>query len=61
MIAISRGTFIIKVLFFILSLLSIKRLEDDTHIKCSITNIQQVNHKNQANKQKMFKNLKNMI
>ena len=38
MIAIRRRTFIIKVLFFIVSLLSFTRLENDTHIKCSYQN-----------------------
>ena len=38
MIAIRRRAFIIKVLFFIVSLLSFSRLEDDTHIKCSYSN-----------------------
>ena len=35
MIAIRRRTFIIKVLFFIVSILSFSRSEDDTHIKYS--------------------------
>ena len=37
-ITIRRRTFIIKVLFFIVFLLSFTRLEDDTHIKCSYKN-----------------------
>jgi len=38
MIAIRRRTLIIKVLFFVVSLLSFSRLEDNTHIKCSYKN-----------------------
>ena len=51
MIAIRRRTLIIKVLFFIVSLLSFSRLEDDTHIKCSYQNYLISVALKQANKQ----------